>query len=91
MQTHSFVGRLKNHKGRGFIVAVKINLAGKVKLPFTRETVTVPSSKGWRKLSKTSRLNSGNSSKIKTPRCDKVISPGLGTLPPPTKAAAEDV
>ena len=41
--------------------------------------------------SKTERLNSGNSSRNKTPLCAKEISPGCGLDPPPTKAISEMV
>lgn len=33
-------------------------------------------------------LNSGSSSKNRTPKCAKETSPGLGKEPPPTKAAS---
>ena len=53
---------------------------------FALEMVTRLSSKGCRITSKTLRLNSGNSSKNKTPLWAKEISPGCGLFPPPTKA-----
>lgn len=53
--------------------------------------VTSRSSKGWRITSKTERLNSGSSSKNKTPLWAKEISPGWGYCPPPTKATSEMV
>ena len=37
----------------------------------------------------TSRENSGNSSKNKTPRLASEISPGFGNVPPPTRETAE--
>lgn len=43
--------------------------------------VTLPSSSGWRRVSSTSRRNSGNSSRNRTPRCASVISPGTGSRP----------
>src|SRR3954469_1081155 len=68
--------------------AISIKLAGKSSATFAREIVTRRSSMGWRITSKTVRLNSGNSSKNNTPLCDKDISPGCGTLPPPTNATS---
>ena len=46
------------------------------------------SSNGCRITSRTERLNSGNSSKNKTPLCDSEISPGCGYEPPPTSATS---
>ena len=48
-----------------------------------------PDSKGSRKTSSTRRSNSGSSSRKRTPSWLSEISPGLGTVPPPTSAAAE--
>ena len=45
--------------------------------------VTIPSSRGCRRDSKALRENSGNSSKNSTPLWARLISPGLGVLPPP--------
>ena len=53
--------------------------------------VTAPSSKGWRMTSKTFFLNSGNSSKNKTPLWDRLTSPGRGMAPPPISPASEMV
>jgi len=50
--------------------------------------VTSRSSNGCRITSNTVLLNSGNSSKNKTPLCDSEISPGCGYCPPPTKATS---
>ncbi len=41
-----------------------MNSEGKVTLPAARETVTFPSSNGWRMTSRVERLNSGSSSRI---------------------------
>ena len=54
-----------------------------------RPTVTVPSSSGCRIASRTSRRNSGNSSRNKTPWCASVTSPGRMSVPPPSRLAAE--
>ena len=62
-----------------------MNCDGKVIVPAAREIVTRPSSSGWRIVSKTLRLNSGNSSKNKTPWCASEISPGVGLMLPPSK------
>ena len=40
-------------------------------------------SKGPLKTSNVCLLNSGSSSKNKIPKCAKLISPGLGIIPPP--------
>ena len=53
-----------------------------------REIVTVPSSSGWRSTSSVRRLNSGSSSRNSTPLCARLISPGVGVLPPPTRPAS---
>ena len=44
-----------------------------------------------RRTSNTPLLNSGNSSKNKTPLCARLISPGWGKLPPPTIATCDIV
>jgi len=62
--------------------------AGKVVLFRAREIVTTPSSSGWRSTSSVRRLNSGNSSRNKTPLWLSEISPGVGVLPPPTSPAS---
>src|SRR3989344_1466505 len=67
------------------------NCAGKDKLPWAREIVTVFSSKGCLRFSRTSRENSGNSSRKRTPLWAREISPGLGQAPPPTRATPEAV
>ncbi len=53
-----------------------------------REMVTWPSSSGWRSTSRLRRLNSGSSSRNRTPLCARLISPGVGVLPPPTMPAS---
>ena len=51
------------------------------------EIVTLRSSSGCRMTSRTVLLNSGNSSKNRTPLLASEISPGCGIPPPPTKAS----
>ena len=53
--------------------------------------VTIPSSKGPLNTSNVFLLNSGSSSKNRTPLWARLISPGFGILPPPTKEAEEMV
>ena len=60
-------------------------------LPAVLVIVILPSSKGWRRDSVTRRLNSGSSSKNKTPLLARETSPGIGILPPPAKAGADIV
>ena len=49
------------------------------------------SSRGWRSTSRVCLLNSGNSSANKIPLCARLISPGMGLVPPPTRATSEMV
>ena len=49
------------------------------------------SSSGWRMPSRTSRRNSGSSSRKSTPRCASASSPGRDPLLPPKMPAAETV
>src|SRR3989339_1278928 len=65
-------------QGQGFMAAINWKLAEKVSEPLARLMVTTLSSIGWRITSRTRVPNSGNSSKNKTPRCAREISPGLG-------------
>jgi hypothetical protein len=53
--------------GVGFIAAASMNCEGKVIVLAALEIVTWPSSRGWRIVSRTLRLNSGNSSRNNTP------------------------
>ena len=78
-------------KGRGSHPQQGGKAAGKVICREAREITISLDSKGWRSTSKTFLSNSGSSSKNKTPKCAKVISPGLGYEPPPTNATAEAV
>src|SRR3989344_9193894 len=78
-------------QGQAFIAATKVKLAGKITELDALETEIVPSSSGCLKLSRTFLRNSGSSSRNKTPRWAKLISPGFGQVPPPTIAGAEVV
>src|SRR4051812_26620789 len=53
--------------------------------------VTTLSSKGWRRVSRAWPLYSGSSSRKSTPLWARVISPGWGMRPPPTRPACEIV
>ena len=79
-----------NPHGHGFIAATSWNRAGKIVARPTRETATLPSSIGWRSASRTSRPNSGSSSRNRTPWSARVISPGDMFGPPPTIAGVRD-
>ncbi len=70
------------------MAATRMKSAGKVVLRKARLIVTRPSSSGWRSTSSVLRLNSGNSSRNKTPLWASEISPGWGVLPPPTRPAS---
>lgn len=67
---------------------MRVNEAGKVRVPCTREMVIIPSSSGWRSVSSTCLGNSGNSSRNMTPLWASEISPGFGIRPPPISDAA---
>ncbi len=56
-----------------------------------RLMVMAPSSSGWRRTSSAPRLNSGSSSRKRTPWCAIEISPGCGGAPPPHNPASEMV
>lgn len=84
-------GGKKAMKHQGFIAATSWKRAGKSACRAARETVIWPVSRGSRRTSRTRRSNSGSSSKNKTPWCAKVISPGRGDPPPPTKATPDAV
>ena len=56
-----------------------------------REMVTTPSSRGWRSTSRVERLNSGSSSRKRTPWWARLTSPGRGVVPPPMSPASEMV
>ena len=75
----------------GFIAATNWNRAGKIAVRAARAIATRPSSSGWRSASRTSRPNSGSSSRKRTPWSARVTSPGASPGPPPTIAAYEAV
>ena len=77
--------------GVGFIAVTSWNEAGNRTVECAREIVTCLSSSGWRSVSSTARGNSGSSSRKSTPWCARVISPGLGTMPPPMTAVDDAV
>ena len=64
--------------------------AGNVVEFSARLIVTWPSSSGWRSTSSVVRLNSGSSSRNSTPLWARLISPGVGVEPPPTRPALRD-
>ena len=80
-----------NPHGHGFMAATSWNRAGKIAARPTRAIATRPSSIGWRSASRTSRPNSGSSSRKRTPWSARVTSPGDRCGPPPTIAAYETV
>ena len=88
---HSFSSEPKNPHGHGFIDATNIKLQAYVILAFTLLIVTILSSNGPLNTSSVFLLNSGNSSKNNTPLWAKLISPGLGILPPPINELPEIV
>jgi len=68
-----------------------MNLDGNVSAIAAREIVTWPSSRGCRITSSTCLLNSGSSSRKRTPLWERLTSPGLGGLPPPMSPASDMV
>ena len=84
-QVHSRFGSIAKPHGHGFIAAPIMKRAGHTTVPLARLTEMDPSSIGSRKASKTLRLNSGSSSKKRTPLCARLASPGARRDPPPTK------
>jgi hypothetical protein len=72
--------------GHGFIAAINWNRAGNVLCRAAREMWIVPDSSGSRSTSSVRRSHSGSSSRNSTPWCASEISPGRGSLPPPTSA-----
>jgi len=70
------------------MLATSMKLAGYSTLSRARLMVTIRSSMGWRITSSTVRLNSGSSSRKRTPLWASEISPGWGWVPPPTSPAS---
>ena len=66
-------------------------LAGKQRVIFDLEIVTVQSSSGCRRISRTLRGNSGNSSRNSTPLCARLTSPGRGEPEPPPMSPASEM
>ena len=73
------------------MAATSMKFAGKITELDVLETDILPSSRGCLRLSSTFLGNSGNSSRNKTPLWARLISPGLGHVPPPTIAGADVV
>ena len=76
-------------QGQGFMAAPIMNLAGQVTVPLARLIEISPSSMGSRKASRTLRLNSGSSSRNRTPLWARLASPGFSRVPPPTNDTME--
>ena len=60
-----------------------MKFAGYSTFEYNLDIDTFLSSSGPLNTSNVALLNSGNSSKNRTPLCAKLISPGIGFLPPP--------
>ena len=86
-QVHFRVGCPYQPQRQGFMAQTSMNRLGYVAVPATRATVTTPSSSGCLSASRTSRWNSGSSSKNSTPLCARLISPGCSCAPPDMAAA----
>ena len=76
VQLHLCVGCPYQPQRQGFIAQTSMKRLGYATEPAARTTVTIPSSSGWRSVSRTSRWNSGSSSRKRTPLCARLISPG---------------
>ena len=70
------------------MTVINMKFGGYVCIPFTLDTVICLSSNGPLNTSNVFLLNSGSSSKNRTPLCAKLISPGFGILPPPYHRSA---
>lgn len=81
----------KATKLHGFMAAINWKRAGKSTRRAARAMLTWPVSRGSRRASSVRRSNSGNSSRNSTPLCESEISPGRGSVPPPTSAAVDAV
>src|ERR1035441_3666945 len=74
------------------MAATSMKLEGKRSVMAERAMLSDPSSSGWRSISRTSRGNSGNSSRKRMPFCARLASPGRGMpAPPPIRPASEMV
>jgi len=67
VQWHSRRGSVRYPHGHGFSAATSMSRAGNVSVAVARLIVTTPSSNGCRSTSSVCRLNSGNSSRNRTP------------------------
>src|SRR3989304_1046384 len=72
------------------MAATSMKFAGKVTEPWARLIVTWRSSSGWRRTSSVGWPNSGSSSRKRTPRCERLISPGRGWGPAADRARLRD-
>ena len=79
--------------GHGLAARTRVNRAGKTACVPARAITTSPDSSGWRSASRTSRWNSGASSRKRIPRCARLRGARADDtpLPPPTMAAIDDV
>ena len=77
--------------GHGFDAATSMQRVGNSITRCERTIATRPSSSGWRSASSAERANSDSSSRNSTPWWASVISPGNGTVPPPTRPGGEIV
>ena len=73
------------------MLATSMKLAGYSTWYLALDTLIWRSSSGWRRTSRTVRGNSGNSSRKSIPLWESDISPGIGTVPPPTMATGDTV
>ena len=87
VQVQRCVGWPYQPQRQGFMAQTSMKRLGYTAVPAARETVTTPSSSGWRSASRTSRWNSGSSSRKSTPLCARLISPGWSCAPPDMAAA----
>src|ERR1035441_2117094 len=71
------------------MAATSMKLEGKRSVMAERAIESDPSSSGWRSISRTSRGNSGNSSRKSMPLCARLASPGRGMpAPRPNRPAS---
>ena len=76
-------------QGHGFVAPTSVKRAGRVRRVCARETRMTPSSRGWRRASRTEGANSPSSSKNNTPPWAMLTSPGRNEDdPPPTMETA---
>ena len=85
------MGSPRKPQGQGFMAATSMKVGRIGHGGLAREMVTWPSSMGCRRTSRTFFLNSGSSSRKRTPLWARLTSPGLGFCPPPIRPASEMV